>query len=228
MKPRILLDTAEIPGGGQLQLFKRDTEFSIMLGNIELMNSRHSRSEEALATMVCERLKANPSPRILIGGLGMGFTLRAALKVLGPKARITVAELVPGVVEWAHGPMAAVHGESLHDPRVTVAVTDVAEFLDPAVEPFDAILLDVDNGPDGLTVESNDQLYARSGLRSARAALRPGGILAVWSIAPDKPFTNRLRRAGFEVEEIVVRSPGARHVIWIATRAEPGQQKAEG
>ena len=217
MKPRIQLDTAPLPDGGQLQLFKRDTEYSIMLGNIELMNSRLSKSEEALATVVCERLKDIPSPKLLIGGLGMGFTLRAALRTLGPDAKITVAELVPDILTWAKAHMADIYGDCLEDRRLSLAVTDVAEFIFPGAA-YDAILLDVDNGPEGLVQESNNALYKRRGLLDARDALKPGGILAVWSITGNIPFTNRLKRAGFSVEEQIVRAHGTRHVVWLATK----------
>lgn len=219
MKPRILLATAPLPDGGQLQLFKRDTEFSIMLGNIELMNSRNSKSEEALATLVCERLKALPSPRLLIGGLGMGFTLRAALRTLGADAKITVAELVPDILTWAQTHMAEIYGNCLDNRRLSLAVADVAEFITPGAG-YDAILLDVDNGPEGLVQEANDALYKRRGLLDARDALKPGGILAVWSITPNTPFTNRLKRAGFDVEEKIIRAHGTRHVVWLATKVK--------
>jgi spermidine synthase len=223
--PWSLIDTAPIPGGeGSLRLMRRGAEFSIMLGNNELMNSRLSGSEEALATLSCERLQSRPEPRILIGGLGMGFTLRAVLAVAGPKTRVVVAELVPAVVAWARGPMAELHGASLTDPRVSIAETDVGRLISAARASYDAILLDVDNGPDGLTRESNDSLYTLGGLRSAQAALRPGGVLAVWSSGPDRSFTTRRKKAGFDVEEITVRAnrgrSGARHVIWIATRVD--------
>lgn len=222
MKPRLLIDTGEIPGGGELRLYQRGDAFSIMLGSNELMNSRLSGSEEALATLACTRIGPRPRPAILIGGLGMGFTLRAAMSALGPDAQITVAELVPAVVAWAHGPMAEIFGSCLADPRVDVAQGDVADFICSAHAPYDAILLDVDNGPDGLTRTENDRLYNSVGLREARSALRPGGVLAVWSSAPDRGFTSRLRRSGFAVDEQVVRtngSRGARHVIWLATNS---------
>jgi spermidine synthase len=200
---------------------RRGTEFSIRLGQNELMNSRLSGSEEALATIACERIRGRGEQRMLIGGLGMGFTLRAALAALGPTARIVVAELVPAIVVWARGPMAEIFGECLTDPRVTVCETDVRHLIRSDGN-FDAILLDVDNGPEGLTRESNDELYDMQGLSSAHSALRPGGILAVWSSGPNPKFTDRLRRAGFEVEENKVRANrsggGARHLIWIATR----------
>jgi spermidine synthase len=222
--PWSLLDSAHVPGGREaLRLMRRGTEFSIKLGQSELMNSRLSGSEEALATIACERIRDRSEPRILIGGLGMGFTLRAALAALGPAARIVVAELVPAILVWARGPLAEIFGGSLTDPRVTVCEADVSHLIRSDRPIFDAILLDVDNGPEGLTRETNDRLYDLNGLRAARSALRPGGILAVWSSGPNLKFTGRLRKAGFEVEEIKVRANGsgggARHMIWIATRS---------
>ena len=152
----------------------------------------------------------------------MGFTLRAALAALGPDARIIVAELVPAVVEWARGPMAEVFGDSLADPRVSIREADVGQLIRSAPSAFDAILLDVDNGPEGLTRDSNDVLYNLQGLGAARTALRPGGVLAVWAARPDLKFTQRLRKAGFDVDEVTVRAnrsrAGAKHTIWIATR----------
>jgi spermidine synthase len=218
------IDSAAVPGGdGELRLMRRGTEFSIMLGPNQLMNSRLSGSEQALATITCGRLEALERPHLLIGGLGMGFTLRAALAVLGTKARVVVAELMPAVVAWARGPMADIFGDSLSDPRVSVREADVADLIRSSRSTFDAILLDVDNGPEGLSREVNNALYDLKGLRAAHAALRPGGVLAVWSSGPDLKFTKRLRDAGFEVEELRVRANGkrggARHVIWIASRA---------
>jgi spermidine synthase len=222
--PWTLLDTAQIPDGGELRLMRRGTEFSIKLGQNELMNSRLSGSEEALATLACRRIQARDKPRMLIGGLGMGFTLRAALAVLGSKAEVVVAELVPSVVAWARGEMAEMFGESLTDPRVTIREEDVSRIIRSARAAYDTILLDVDNGPEGLTRESNDALYDLKGLTAARVALRPGGVLAVWSSGPDPRFTQRLRKAGFDVNEVPVRANGprggARHVIWIAVRPD--------
>jgi spermidine synthase len=222
MIPWSLVDTAQVPGGGELRLKQRGAEFSIMLGQNELMNSRLSGSEEALATIACERIRDRKAPRILIGGLGMGFTLRAALAALGPAARIVVAELVPAVVAWARGPMAEVFADSLTDPRVSIREADVGHLIRSEASAFDAILLDVDNGPEGLTHKANDALYDLKGLSAARAALRPGGVLAVWSSTQNPKFTWRLGKAGFAVEEVRARANGsrggARHVIWIATR----------
>jgi spermidine synthase len=222
MLPWIHLDAATVPDdGGELRLMRRGGEYSIMSGAIELMNSRVSGSEEALATLVSDRLKDRPAPHILIGGYGMGFTLRAALASLGPKAKVTVSELVPAVIAWARGPMAELTGAGLDDRRVRVVEGDVGLLIAAAVGVYDAILLDVDNGPEGLSREANDRLYDRAGLDAARRALRPGGILAVWSSSPSAPFNQRLRKAGYAVEEHRVRTGrkggGARHMIWLAT-----------
>jgi spermidine synthase len=224
MIPWSLLDTARVPGGGELRLMRRGDEFSIMLGSNQLMNNRLIGSEEALATFACEKIRDRLRPHILIGGLGMGFTLRAALAVLGPEAKIIVAELVPAVVTWAKGPMAEVFGDCLTDPRVSIREADVGDLIRPARSAYDAILLDVDNGPEALTRKANDALYGVAGLSAVRTALRPGGVLAVWSSAPNAKFTERLRKNGFIANEMQVRAirgrRGARHVIWIATRAD--------
>ncbi len=217
------IDTARIPGtDDELRLKRRGKEFSIMLGTNELMNSRLSGSEAALATLAAKKIEKIAKPQLLIGGLGMGFTLRAALAVLGSKAQIVVAELVPAVVAWARGPMAEIFGDSLNDPRVSIRESDVTEIIRSHRLKFDAILLDVDNGPEGLTRKANDALYSPSGLDAAHTALRPGGVLAVWSSGPNAPFTKRLCGAGFDVNEVNVRATGrgggARHVIWIATK----------
>jgi spermidine synthase len=201
---------------------QRGEEFTIKLGQNELMSSRLFGSEEALATLSCFRIQERQAPHLLIGGLGMGFTLRAALKVLGPQARVTVAELVPAVIAWARGPMAELSGGSLDDPRVTIREADVGSVIAAGRSDYDAILLDVDNGPEGLTRTSNDALYDLAGLRAAFTALRSGGVLAVWSSHPHETFAARLRQAGFVAEEINIRATGkrrgVRHVIWIATR----------
>ncbi len=193
----------------------------IVLGGNELMNTRQSGSEEALATLTCARLAGRKAPHLLIGGYGMGFTLRAALGVLDAKARLTVAELVPQIIGWARGPMADLTAGCLDDPRVRLIEDDVARLIQNGEGCYDAILLDVDNGPDGLTRPANSKLYSMRGLHSAREALTLGGTLAVWSAARDPAFTRRLGDAGFAVEEIPVRArsngKGAHHVIWLAT-----------
>jgi spermidine synthase len=224
MIPWLQIDTARVPGSDvELRLMRRGAEFSMMLGSNELMNSRLSGSEEALATLACRRIAAVKAPYLLIGGLGMGFTLRAALAVLGPDARIMVAELVPAVIAWARGPMADIFGNSLTDSRASIREADVVEVIQSHPGAFDAILLDVDNGPEGLIRKANDALYDLKGLQAIRRALRPGGVLAVWSSGPNTSFSKRLRDAGFSVDEVAVRATtkrsGARHVIWFATNA---------
>ena len=214
------LDTAAMPdGGGDLRLMQRGSEFSIMSGAIELMNSRLSGSEEALARLACQRVGGRPGCSVLIGGYGMGFTLRAALGELPAGAQVVVAELVPAVLAWARSPMAELSADCLDDPRLTLREADVGALIAAGQSAYDAILLDVDNGPESLSRAANDRLYDRDGLRAARRALRPGGVLAVWSSAPDPAFTRRLRQAGFEAEEVKVRAGrgrGARHLIWVA------------
>ncbi|WP_417583184.1 spermidine synthase [Pelagibacterium sp.] len=233
MKPWVHLDTANVPGGTtQLRLMQRGDEFSIMVGTNELMNSRVSGSEQALAELAAARIAGVPEPRVLIGGLGMGFTLRAALEGFSAKSEIVVAELVPEVVTWARGQLLPVFGACLDDRRVEVLTGDVGRLITTRKNHYDAVLLDVDNGPDGLSREQNDSLYQLSGLKKTLAALRPGGVLAVWSSAPNASFTRRLTQAGFAAEEVKVRARksgrGARHVIWIATKAHqaPGQPHA--
>lgn len=221
MIPRELIGTAPVPQGEELRLFRRGGDFMIVLDRNELMSSRMSGSEEALATMTCARLAGRTSPHLLIGGYGMGFTLRAALGEIGPDGRVTVAELVPEIIDWARGPMRDLTAGCLEDQRVDLHVGDVAALIDSARSAYDAILLDVDNGPDGLTRHANNQLYSARGLKAARAALKPGGILAIWSAGHDKAFAGRLRENGYMVEEVAVRArsngKGAKHVIWFAS-----------
>ena len=220
VKVRELLASAHVPGGEELRLFRRDRDYMIVLDRNELMNSRMSGSEEQLATLTCARLNNWTNPRLLIGGYGMGFTLRAALKVLPAQASVVVAELVPEIIAWARGPMAELTAGCLDDPRVTVVEGDVATVIATAPGSFDAILLDVDNGPDGLTRAGNDGLYSASGLAAAKAALVRGGLLAVWSAGDDPAFTRRLGASGFAANPTRVRArsngKGAQHTIWLA------------
>ncbi len=222
MQRLTLIDTAAIPGGGELRLFAEGEHYSIKIaGGGDLMSTRMHGSEDALARITCERIAAVIEPRILIGGLGMGFTLAAALARLGARAKLIVAELVPGVVAWNRGPLGQHAGYPLNDARVDVRECDVAAVIKAERSSLDAILLDVDNGPGGLTQVGNDWLYALPGLAAAMAALRPNGVLAIWSAHADRKFTLRLRQSGFVVEEVPVRahgSKGARHLIWLATR----------
>ena len=222
MTPRELLGTAAVPGGQELRLYRRGGDFMIVLDRNELMSSRMSGSEKALALMTLERLGKRAGLHMLIGGYGMGFTLRAALAEMDAKAQITLAELVPEIIEWARGPMVDLAAGCLDDPRVRLVMDDVAHVIAAGHGSYDAILLDVDNGPDGLTADANDRLYTNAGLSSAMRALKPGGILAIWSAGSDAAFTRRLQNAGFAVEEVAVMArdngKGPRHVIWFATR----------
>jgi len=223
MKPWILLDSADVPdNGGELRLYQRSNDFSIRItGRSELMNSRLHGSEDALAKMTCERLKNATQPDILIGGLGMGFTLAAALKHAGKQTKITVAELVPAVIKWNKGPLGECAGNPLKDSRAYVHETDVSHLLETQNNAYDAILLDVDNGPEGLTRKENNWIYSIDGLSAAHAALKPQGVLAVWSAGPDQTFLQRLRKVGFSVDETRVfahGNKGTRHVIWFARR----------
>lgn len=222
MKPWELLDTTTVPGdGSDMRLYRRDHEYSIKAGHHELMNSRVHGSEDALAELACKRVSNRFQPRVMIGGLGMGYTLAAALKSLGAEAEVTVAELVPAVVTWNRGELGALAGQPLNDPRVIVYEGDVGKLIRSRQNHYDAIMLDVDNGPEGLTRKENDSLYSPGGLDAAKAALKPGGILGVWSITPDQSFTKKMQRAGFTVEEIRVRAHagrGARHMIWLGVK----------
>ena len=223
MIPWELLDSASVPGaGGELRLYRRGDEYSIRVrGQGELMNSRMHGSEDALAEITCARLVDVSSPRILIGGLGMGFTLAAALQHAPADARIIVAELVPAIVQWNLGPLGAVSGYPLRDERVSVREGDVAAIMQAESDAYDAILLDVDNGPEGFTRPENDWLYDVDGLAAAYRALRANGVLAVWSAGPAPDFIQRLNKIGFDVDEVRVRAhagKGARHVIWFARK----------
>ncbi|WP_151703343.1 spermidine synthase [Nitrincola alkalilacustris] len=228
MKPTILLGTALIPDTRtELKLYSHDGEFSIKIpGRGELMNTRVHGSEIALAELACERMAEKQTPRVLVGGLGMGFTLAAALKSAGPSAEVVVAELVPEVVEWNRTLMGEASGHPLSDPRSKVHVGDVAELIRSEKDGFDAIMLDVDNGPEAMIRRENNWLYTIAGLEAAHDALRPGGVLAVWSAGPDQMFKARLHHAGFKVEEKIVRpnksGKGSRHYIWVGTsRVKP-------
>lgn len=213
------IDTATLPDGDVMTLHRRADEFSLRVANVELMNSRQHGSEEQLAELAVARVGALTGVTVLVGGLGMGFTLRAVLDLLPTDARVTVAELVPQVVQWNRSLLCALSGDPLADTRVTVVVRDVAELLRASNATFDVVLLDTDNGPEGTTTEDNEWLYGSAGLGTIRAALKPGGVLAVWSVFPSESFTRRLGKAGFDVDVKYVRSRGKkgnRHVIWVA------------
>lgn len=217
-----LLGIAHVPDGVEIRLVQHGDGFTILLEDTDLMSTQARASEEALARMTSEMLGGRPAPQILIGGYGMGFTLRAALGAFAADAGIVVAEIVPQIIAWARGPMQHVAAGCLDDPRVVVVEGDVAMLIDAARDAYDAILLDVDNGPEGLTRRLNDGLYSQAGLDRAMCALRPGGILAIWSAYTDPEFTVRLQQAGYEVTETVVRArdnhKGFRHLIWFARK----------
>ena len=224
MRHWTLLGEAAIPGGRQfLRLHQGKDDFFITIapGGGELMSTRKHGSEDALGALPCRKLRNHGNVRVLIGGLGMGFTLAAALKELGENARVTVAELIPEVVEWNRGPLGERSGYPLNDPRTQVYVGDVARLLRDRQGHYDAIALDVDNGPEGLTQTANDWLYSTKGIVTAQRALKPSGILAYWSAGPDPAFQDRLRRCGFLVETATVYAhgtKGARHTIWLASQ----------
>ncbi len=214
------LGSAVVPGGVEIRLYKHENDYSILLPTDELMSTRMRASEDTLAVQSLARLPHCAAPRLLIGGYGMGFTLRAALAAGGPGLKVTVAEIVPEIIDWARGAMAEVTAGCLDDPRVAIDLRDVAEPIGEANGHWDAILLDVDNGPDGVTREDNDGLYSMHGLAAAWRALKPRGLLAVWSAKPDAGFTRRLKRTGFKVEIARARSrpdgKGPTHLIWLA------------
>ncbi len=225
MLPRETIATAQIPDGDTLTLVSHGRDFIIMLGRDELMGTRMQFSEEQLAELTLKELSV-ARPRVLIGGYGLGFTYRAALSHLPEGGEVVVAEIVPEILEWAQGPLAHLTGDTVDDPRGEVILCDVAALIDDANDgtcaKFDAILLDVDNGPDGVVRDPNDRLYTRTGLAKAREALNPGGILAIWSAANDHKFTRRLMDAGYEVDVREVRArpnnKGPRHTIWFAKK----------
>jgi spermidine synthase len=223
MIPWETIDRAEVPGqGGDITLRKRGTEFSIRTAGTELMNSRIHGSEEALAKLTCKRIKQKSNIRILIGGLGMGYTLAAALEQSKPDTKIVVSELIPAVVRWNRKYLGHLAGKPLEDHRVVVKEEDVAKTIQTTKSVWDAILLDVDNGPEGLTQKANDDLYSISGLKLFFSALRPKGILAVWSSGPNEAFTRRLNLCGFSIKTLTIRArnsgKGSKHIIWFAEK----------
>ena len=233
MIPWLEIDRAAVPGQkAPLVLSRHEREFVIRIGPHALMSSAAHGSEEALAERALAERADLAGACVLIGGLGMGFTLAAALRRLPPGARVVVCELVPAIVEWNRGPLAHLAARPLEDPRVSVRVGDVVVVIRDSEAAFDAILLDVDNGPNGITRASNDRLYSPDGLRAAFRALRPRGVLGVWSVAPDREFSRRLIEVGFGVEEVTARArgtKGGRNTLWLATRGGVrGARKAAG
>jgi spermidine synthase len=227
MKPWELLGETCTPDGRQVRLTRQDTEYVILVDGKPLMSSRRHGSEEALATLGCQHARTMDEPQVLVGGLGMGFTLRATLDLLPRGAIVTVAELLPAIVEWNRGPLGSLAENPVKDPRVRIELGDVGRVL-RASEPsgFDAILLDVDNGPAAFTVPQNAGLYDNAGVSAAYVALRAGGVLAVWSAWDDRKFEQRLRFHGFAVQVARVRARlkkgGPRHAIFVGVRGERG------
>ena len=225
MKAWELLGETRTPDGTDMRLTRRDDEYVILTNGKPLMSSRMHGSEEALATLACGDLRTRDRPRVLVGGLGMGFTLRAVLDLLPANAIVTVAELVPAVIDWNREPLAALAAHPLRDPRVRVEIADVGFTLRAGPDRFDAILLDVDNGPAAFTAAVNAGLYDNSGVAAAYAALRPRGTLAVWSAWDDRKFEQRLRYHGFDVEVARVRARlkkgGPRHTIFLGVKRSP-------
>jgi spermidine synthase len=221
-----LVDTAFVPDGSRLRLVRSGADFAILLDDNELMSTDFSASEGVLASAVCAELSARAPVHMLIGGYGMGYTLRSALRALGPDAEVTVAEIVPKIVEWAKGPMARITDGCLDDPRVQLVHEDVAVLIASATQGYDCILLDVDNGPEGLTRQANDWLYSGVGIAAARSALKEGGVLGIWSASHDDRFAGTLARSGFAVT-VIETDRGARfaqaakceqHVIMMAVK----------
>lgn len=221
MKPTRLLDTAATPDGTPLTLHEHDGTLSIRAGGVELMSTRQHHSEERLAALACAGLRDRRRAAVLIGGLGFGFTLRETLRHVAADAAVVVAELVPAVIAWNRNPAHGLAADALADPRVDIRDGDVADVLTASHGRFDAIMLDVDNGARGLTAAANEGLYVAAGLGAARAALRPGGRLAVWSAGADPRFVARMEKAGFSVEVVKARTHptgGSWNSIFVGTR----------
>lgn len=217
MKPWETLAMAVAPDGSPLTLARRDAEYVLRVRGHVLMSSRQHASEDALAREACARIPNASNAKVLIGGLGFGFTLRAALDCLGAEAEVTVAEILPALIEWNRGPLAALAGGPLEDPRSRTVEGDVARVIAKHPKTFDAILLDVDNGPFGLAQAKNQHLYALTGLRGAVSALASGGVLAVWSAGDDPAFGRRMEEAGLRVEALQARAHpagGSRHTLF--------------
>ena len=220
MKPLERLGDAKTPDGTLLQLYRHDGAYLIRADGVELMSTRRHLSEDKLAEVACGPLKTRRGVRVLIGGLGLGFTLREALRHLGPDAEVVVAELVVEVIEWNANPDYALSAEAMADPRVRIVHDDVSNVLRKNAGGFDAIMLDTDNGPEGMIMKENSRLYAVRGIANTMAALRSGGTIAYWSVGDDPDFERSLRNAGLEVKAMKVRAhatSGPFHTLYIAT-----------
>lgn len=220
MKPLERLGEAKTPDGTMLQLYRHDGAYLIRADGVELMSTRRHLSEDKLAEVACAPLKTRRGVRVLIGGLGLGFTLREALRHLGPDAEVVVAELVAEVIAWNANPDYALSAEAMADPRVRIVHDDVSNVLRKNASGFDAIMLDTDNGPEGMIMKENSRLYAVRGIANTMAALRSGGTIAYWSVGDDPDFERSLKNAGLEVKVMKVRAhatSGPFHTLYIAT-----------
>lgn len=224
MKPTLKLATTRTPDGGEMALYEHDHDFSIKINGLELMNSRQHESEQELARLGCAHLAGREAPSVLIGGLGLGYTLRQALDLLGADARVVVSELLPAVVEWNRTYLAELNGHALEDKRTELVTGDIFPLISQSSGRFDAILLDIDNGPTPLTDAGNQHLYSSAGIQACRRALRKPGCLVVWSTVPSKPFENRLLNSGFHVRRYRAKAYAASNskaiFIWVAAEDE--------
>jgi spermidine synthase len=222
MKPYIKLSTTKSPDGSELILYEHDGDYSIMVDRHELMSSRQYESEIELARLGCERITGRRSATVLIGGLGMGFTLRQTLDMLEPQAKVVVAELLPEVIRWNREILGKLTDHPLNDKRVTIKTVDVASVMAHSPNAFDAILLDVDNGPEAMTTKTNHNLYSRAGIRNCLSALHTKGCLSVWSASKDESFESRLRRENLHVRAFhVAKRKGGKNrprCIWVASK----------
>jgi spermidine synthase len=220
MKPHIKLAEARTPDGGEMQLYQHDHDFSIKINGLELMTSRQHESEQELARLGCAHLAGCKAPCVLIGGLGMGYTLRQALDLLDPEATVVVSELLTDVVNWNREYLGELNGQALEDKRTEIITGDIYQLLSQSIDRFDAILLDVDNGPNAMTDAGNQRLYSPAGIQACRRALRKQGSLAIWSTVPSKAFEQLLMSCGFRVQRYRVKTyPGSKAkqlFIWVA------------
>jgi spermidine synthase len=223
MKPRVRLATALTPSGSEMVLYQHDRDFSITVNGQDLMHSRQHASEQALARLGCAHLVDRKTPRILVGGMGMGYTLRQALDMLGPQAQVVVGELSADVVEWNRRFLGVLNGRPLEDPRLKIETGDIVELISGSVDKFDAILLDIDNGPSALTDPRNNRLYGNEGLEACRRALRDQGCLALWSAVASKEFEKLMRRNSFHVRRFMVPAQKGRKsrscFVWVASES---------
>jgi spermidine synthase len=224
MKPRVRIATTRTPSGGEMVLYQHDRDFSITINGHDLMHSRQHESELALARLGCAHLVGRKSPSVLVGGLGMGYTLRQTLDMLSPHAQVVVAELLGVVVEWNRQFLGILNGQPIEDQRVKIETGDIVELISGSIGKFDAILLDIDNGPNALTDPRNNRLYGHEGLRSSRRALREKGCLAVWSSEANKEFEQLLMLNSFHVRRFKVPAQKGRKsrscLVWVASESK--------